>query len=157
MILICSFLIIYIFAARGDGLKKKLLLPALLLLKLKLKAILPIVVGLIGLKALKALILSKLAITLVVGFIAYSLLKKPAAPAGPEASTAAPASSYEPGWDGANSGGPYARVWDPSTAQNIAYSAYYPGSGSSSSVGSSGSSSTSSSSGSSSPSKYSTV
>lgn len=142
--------------ARGDGLKKKLLLPALLLLKLKLKAILPIVVGLIGLKALKALILSKLAITLVVGFIAYSLLKKPAAPAGPDASTPAPASSYEPGWDGANSGGPYARVWDPTASQNIAYSAYYPGSASSSSV--SGSSSSTGSSSSSSPSsKYSTI
>lgn len=120
--------------------KKKLLLPALLLLKLKLKAILPIFVGIIGIKAVKALILSKLALTLVVGFIAYSLMKKPAAAAGAEASTAAPASSYDPSsWEpNATSGGPYARIWDPS-AQNLAYSAYYSGGSSAANSGSSAS------------------
>lgn len=61
--------------ARGM-LKKKLLLPFLLLLKLKLKALMPILVAVVGLKALKALILSKLAILLVVGFIAVQLFKK---------------------------------------------------------------------------------
>lgn len=61
--------------ARGI-LKKKLLLPILLLLKLKLKALMPIFVALIGLKAMKALILSKLAIILVVGFIAVQFFKK---------------------------------------------------------------------------------
>lgn len=134
----------HLFTARkhkDDDIKKKLLLPALLLLKLKLKAILPIFVALIGLKAIKALILSKLAITLVVGFIAYSLLKKPATPATPETSTtAAPASSYDPSsWEpSASAGGPYARVWDPS-AQNLAYSAYYSGSSTGSGSSASGS------------------
>ena len=61
--------------ARGL-LKKKLLLPFLLLLKLKLKALMPIFVAIIGLKALKALILSKLALLAVVGFIAVQFLKK---------------------------------------------------------------------------------
>lgn len=63
------------FSARGI-LKKKLLLPVLLLLKLKMKALMPILVSIIGIKAIKALILSKLAITLVVGFLAYNLLMK---------------------------------------------------------------------------------
>lgn len=142
---ICFFSLL--FTARkhkDDDIKKKLLLPALLLLKLKLKAILPIFMGIIGIKAVKALLISKLALTLVVGFIAYSLMKKPAAPAaGMEASTAAP-SSYDPNsWEpSATSGGPYARIWDPS-AQNLAYSAYYSGG---SSAGSNGGSSSSSSS-----------
>lgn len=64
------------FSARGLLLKKKLLLPILLLLKLKLKALMPIFVALIGLKALKALILSKLAIAIVIGFVAYQLFSK---------------------------------------------------------------------------------
>lgn len=63
------------FAARGI-LKKKLLLPVLLLLKLKMKALMPILVSIIGIKAIKALILSKLAITLVLGFLVYNLLMK---------------------------------------------------------------------------------
>lgn len=130
-----------IYLARGHkddkDIKKKLLFPLLLLLKLKLKTILPIFVALIGIKALKALILSKLAITLVVGFIAYTLLKKPAAAAAAADPTTTP-SSYEPGSYEPNPGGPYSRVWD-SSAQNLAYSAYYPGS-----VSSGGSSSSSS-------------
>ncbi|KAK4875293.1 hypothetical protein RN001_011715 [Aquatica leii] len=124
----------------GRGLlKKKLLLPILLLLKLKMKALLPIFVAIIGLKAFKALILSKLAIAIVLGFVIYQLLTKsgmpmpmtmtpaepPAAVYGPPASTAAP-NSYEPGWE-PNSGGPYSRVWNSAEAQNLAYSAYYPG------------------------------
>lgn len=61
--------------ARGL-LKKKLLLPFLLLLKLKLKALMPIFVAIIGLKALKALVLSKLALLIVIGFVALQLFKK---------------------------------------------------------------------------------
>lgn len=61
--------------ARGL-LKKKLLLPFLLLLKLKLKALMPIFVAIIGLKALKALVLSKLAILIVIGFVALQFFKK---------------------------------------------------------------------------------
>lgn len=111
--------------------------------------------GIIGIKAMKALIMSKLALTLVIGFIAYNMFKKPAAPAaGMEASTAAP-SSYDPNsWEpSATSGGPYARIWDPS-AQNLAYSAYYSG-GSSSGSGSSASSSSATAT--SKPSSYSTL
>ncbi|RZB40962.1 uncharacterized protein BDFB_008498 [Asbolus verrucosus] len=127
-------------------LKKKLLLPILLLLKLKMKALMPIFVALIGLKSLKALILSKLAILIVLGFIVYQFIGKsgmpmpismaPAEPPAPMygAPTSAPPSSYEPGWE-PNQGGPYSRVWTSSndnTAQNLAYSAYYPGASSSS-------------------------
>jgi len=61
--------------ARGL-LKKKLLFPFLLLLKLKLKALMPIFVAIIGIKALKALVLSKLAILIVIGFIAIQFFKK---------------------------------------------------------------------------------
>ncbi|XP_011567300.2 uncharacterized protein LOC105396990 [Plutella xylostella] len=134
--------------ARGI-LKKKLLLPVLLLLKLKMKALMPIMVTMIGIKAIKALILSKLAIGLVVGFLVYNLLQAkkgagmmmmtptdapPASQYGPPASQygapstpAAPADSYSPQWEPASSG-PYARVWDPS---QLAYSSYYPGDSSS--------------------------
>lgn len=66
--------------ARGL-LKKKLLLPFLVLLKLKMKALMPIFVALIGLKAMKALILSKLALIVVVGFVAMQFLKKGGMPA----------------------------------------------------------------------------
>lgn len=144
--------------ARGM-LKKKLLLPFLLLLKLKLKALMPILVAVVGLKALKALILSKLAILLVVGFIAVQLLKKggmmmpmgmsmePAAPAYGAPPMPSTTSSYDPAntWDG---NGPYSRVWTPTNgveAQNLAYSYYSPSSGSNSYSGSSSSSSSSSS------------
>ncbi|CAB0043800.1 unnamed protein product [Trichogramma brassicae] len=134
--------------ARGL-LKKKLLLPVLLLLKLKLKALMPIFVAIIGLKAMKALVLSKLAILLVVGFIAFQFFKKGgmAAPMGvtmeptppvpayglPPISTTT--SGYEPvnAWDGT---GPYSRVWTPSSSalesQNLAYNYYTGGSSSNS-------------------------
>lgn len=61
--------------ARGL-LKKKLLFSLLVLMKLKLKALMPIFLAVIGLKALKALILSKLAILIVVGFFAFQFFKK---------------------------------------------------------------------------------
>ncbi|CAF4838445.1 unnamed protein product [Pieris macdunnoughi] len=131
--------------ARGI-LKKKLLLPVLLLLKLKLKALMPILVTIVGIKAVKALILSKLAITLVLGFLIYNLLMKkgampmmmaapteapapqygpPASQYGPPSTSApisAPSDTYGPQWEPSSSG-PYSRVWDPSS---LAYSSYYP-------------------------------
>ncbi|VVC87877.1 unnamed protein product [Leptidea sinapis] len=130
--------------ARGI-LKKKLLLPVLLLLKLKMKALMPILVTIVGIKAVKALILSKLAITLVIGFLVYTLVMKkgammpmimtpteappasqygpPASQYGPASTSAPPADSYAPqSWEPSSSG-PYARVWDPS---HLAYSSYYP-------------------------------
>lgn len=61
--------------ARGL-LKKKLLLPLLLILKLKLKALMPILVALIGIKAMKALVMSKLALLVVIVFVAMQFFKK---------------------------------------------------------------------------------
>ncbi|XP_052863659.1 uncharacterized protein LOC128270297 [Anopheles cruzii] len=139
--------------ARGHLLKKKLLLPVLLLLKLKMKALMPILLGLVSLKAMKALILSKLAITLVLGFLVAQLVKKsglgmpmsmmpmmPQAPlaeyGAPVPPSSTPASSYEPSSWEPQSGGPYSRLWEPSTSgtsHNLAYSSYYPSSGGSSS------------------------
>ncbi|SPP80189.1 uncharacterized protein LOC117583050 [Drosophila guanche] len=132
--------------------KDKLFLPLLLLMKLKLKVVMPILLALIGLKATKALILSKIAIKLVLGFLIYNLIQKlggmkmnmvpmpaPAMEYGVPSTTA---SSYDPSsWEPMNSG-PYAR-WD---SQNLAYSSYHPSSSSSYSSGSSSSSSPSSSS-----------
>ncbi|XP_055677142.1 uncharacterized protein LOC129786270 isoform X1 [Lutzomyia longipalpis] len=144
--------------ARNGDLKEKLLIPILLLMKLKQKIVLPIVLGLIHLKAVKAFIMSKLAITLVLGFLLHNLLKKkgllpmpmammpmpppePAPVYGAPAPSPAPASSYQPSSWEPSSGGPYSRIWEPSTdAQQMAYSSYYPGSSSSSSVSSSSSS-----------------
>ncbi|XP_045506518.1 uncharacterized protein LOC123702771 [Colias croceus] len=136
--------------ARGI-LKKKLLLPVLLLLKLKMKALMPILVTIVGIKAVKALILSKLAITLVVGFLVYNLIMKkgampmmmapategppaaqygpPASQYGPPSTPAPPSDSYGPQWEPSSSG-PYSRVWDPS---QLAYSSYFPGESSSAS------------------------
>ncbi|XP_055548861.1 uncharacterized protein LOC129732223 isoform X2 [Wyeomyia smithii] len=126
----------------------------LLLLKLKMKALMPIIVALVGLKAMKALILSKLAITLVLGFLIAQLVKKsglgmpmmsmmpmmpPAAEYGaPAPATTEPPSSYNPSSWEPQTGGPYSRVWEPSTSSSshsLAYSSYYP-----SSSGNSGSS-----------------
>ncbi|XP_043653520.1 uncharacterized protein LOC122620216 [Drosophila teissieri] len=134
--------------------KDKLFLPLLLLMKFKLKVIMPILLALIGLKATKALILSKIAIKLVLGFLIYNLIQKlggmkmnmvpmpapvPASEYGVPSTTA---SSYDPSnWE-PMSGGPYAR-WD---SQNLAYSSYHPSSSSSYSSGSSSGSSGSSSS-----------
>lgn len=123
-----------------------------------MKALMPIFVALIGLKAMKALILSKLAITLVLGFVIYNLVKKtglgapmamtPMSPESPMTAYGAPApassssSSYENSWEPASSG-PYSRVWEPSSSsQSLAYSAYYPSSASSGSSSGSTSSST---------------
>lgn len=140
--------------------KKKLLFPVLLLLKLKMKALMPIFVALIGFKAIKALILSKLAITIVLGFIVAQLVMKtglkmpmmsmmpatdsmssyPSTPATPDTSYGA--ASWEPA--SASSSSYSLRHYEPSSAsssQNLAYSSYYPNSSSSSYSGSSTSSS----------------
>lgn len=127
-----------------------------------MKALMPIFVALIGLKALKALILSKLAIGIVLGFVAYQLFSKKTAMSmmsmTPDPMTAyvpsTTASSYDPNsWEPSSAGGPYSRVWEPSgssSSQSLAYSSYYPSSSSSgsSSLGSSSSSSSTGSSGS---------
>ncbi|CAH1111174.1 unnamed protein product [Psylliodes chrysocephalus] len=132
--------------SRGLGLKKKLLLPILLLFKLKMKLLQPIFNVLLYLKATKALIMSKLAILIVIGFVAYQLLGKsgmpmamsmaPAEPPsplyGPPSSPPPPMSSYDPSWE-PNNGGPYQRMYTVSSdPQSLAYSAYFPGSSGSS-------------------------
>ncbi|EDW58508.1 uncharacterized protein Osi20 [Drosophila virilis] len=119
--------------------KDKLFLPLLLLMKLKLKVVMPILLALVSLKATKALILSKIAIKLVLGFLIYNLIQKlggmkmnmvpmpapmPAVEYGVPSTTA---SSYDPSSWEPQSGGPYAR-WD---SQNLAYSSYHPSSSSS--------------------------
>lgn len=118
-----------------------------------MKALMPILVTLIGFKAMKALILSKIAITLVLGFIILQLVKKagmkmpmsmnpmPAMPSpqpgseyGAPIPSASPLSSYDSSsssWEASN--GQYSsRVWEPSSAassHNLAYNGYYgPGS-----------------------------
>lgn len=133
--------------------KDKLLLPLLLLMKFKLKVIMPILLALVSLKATKALILSKIAIKLVLGFLIYNLIQKlggmkmnmvPMPPPMPAAEYGVPsttASSYDPSSWEPMSGGPYAR-WD---SQNLAYSSYHPSSSSSYNSGSSSGASTSSS------------
>ncbi|XP_046409191.1 uncharacterized protein LOC124174102 [Ischnura elegans] len=124
-----------------DILKKKLLLPLFLLLKLKMKALQPILTAIIGLKALKALFLSKVAILLVVGFLVVNLIKKggmampmmmpmmpdamaSGAPYGPPAPAAEPTSSYgvPNTWEPSAPSQQYSRVWDP---QQLAYKGYY--------------------------------
>ncbi|EDW84594.1 uncharacterized protein Dwil_GK13053 [Drosophila willistoni] len=127
--------------------KDKLFLPLLLLMKFKLKVVMPILLALVSLKATKALILSKIAIKLVLGFLIYNLIQKlggmkmnmvpmpapvPAVEYGVPSTTA---SSYDPSSWEPMSGGPYAR-WD---SQNLAYSSYHPSSSSSYSSGSSSS------------------
>ncbi|KAF4532558.1 hypothetical protein B566_EDAN008482 [Ephemera danica] len=121
--------------ARGI-LKKKLLLPVLLLLKLKMKALMPILVLIAKIKAIKALIISKIALLVVVGFVFLQLCKKlgggaaammPMMPmpmeammtAAPPASTygapPAPSMPYSAPAPPTNSYGP-ADSWEPATA-----------------------------------------
>ncbi|XP_063706257.1 uncharacterized protein LOC134835315 [Culicoides brevitarsis] len=132
---------------RGHLLKKKLLFPVLLLLKLKMKALMPILVALVGFKAMKAYIMAKLALTLVIGFLVSQLVKKIGMkmpmqmnpmqmmqPPQPEygapipPTTGSPSASYESsnnGWEGSNYN---SRVWDSSNlgaSHNLAYSGYY--------------------------------
>lgn len=123
-------------------------LPLLLLMKFKLKVVMPILMTLIGLKAFKALILSKIAIKLVLGFLIYNLVQKlggmkmtmmpmmpPHAPAAEYGVPSSSPSSYDPSSWEPMSGGPYAR----SDGHYLAYSSYQPGGSSASSYsGSSG-------------------
>ncbi|KAK9501537.1 hypothetical protein O3M35_012244 [Rhynocoris fuscipes] len=119
--------------------QEKMLFPLLMLVKLKLKALTPILLAFVGLKATKALILSKIAILLVIGFLIVQLCQKlgmakmnmqPAVtPPVPMYGPPTTLSSYDPsGWEPApGPPGPYSRVYEtnPSTtAHHMAYSAY---------------------------------
>lgn len=57
------------YCSGRDMMKQKMLFPLLMLVKLKLKALTPIMLAIVGLKATKALVLSKIAVLLVVGFL----------------------------------------------------------------------------------------
>lgn len=101
-------------SARGKGKKtKKLLLPLLLLFKLKAAALLPLIIGGLALVAFKALIIGKLAL-LLSGIIGLKKLLE----------SKNTHQSYEvvahPHYGGDEHGGHYARSID---AQNLAYSA----------------------------------
>lgn len=117
-----------------------------------MKALMPILVALIGFKAMKAFIMAKLALTLVLGFLLTQLVKKVGMkmpmqmnpmqmmqPPQPEygapipPTTGSPSASYEAsnGWEGSNYN---SRVWDSSnlgSSHNLAYSGYYSPSSSS--------------------------
>ncbi|CAB3367746.1 Hypothetical predicted protein [Cloeon dipterum] len=138
--------------ARGI-LKKKLLLPVLLLLKLKMKALMPILVLISSIKAVKALVISKIALLVVVGFVFMQLCKKlggggmmppammPAmpemTPAPPSAGYGAPPMPYNAPSAPQNSYGPAETSWEPTAAASsnsysrvydahqLAYKSYY--------------------------------
>lgn len=101
--------------ARGKGKKtKKLLLPLLLLFKLKAAALLPLVLGFLALIAFKALVIGKLAL-LLSGIIGLKKLFESKNVSQNYEVVAHPHTSFD-------EHGHYARSFDDS--QNLAYSAY---------------------------------
>lgn len=110
-----SFLLIELVLARGKGKKtKKLLLPLLLLFKLKAAALLPLVLGFLALIAFKALIIGKLAL-LLSGIIGLKKLFESKHSSQNYEVVAHPHSSFD-------EHGHYGRAMN--DAQNIAYSAH---------------------------------
>ncbi|KAL9874379.1 LOW QUALITY PROTEIN: uncharacterized protein ACN427_012882, partial [Glossina fuscipes fuscipes] len=109
--------------ARRDKKKNKLFLPLLLLMKFKLKIIMPMLMSLIG---LKVLISSKIAIKLVLGFLIHNLtmMPKPHPPAAEDGVPSSTVSSYDPSSGEPMNGSPNAR----SVAYYMAYSVYQPSS-----------------------------
>jgi hypothetical protein len=104
--------------ARGKGKKtKKLLLPLLLLFKLKAAALLPLAIGFLALIAFKALIIGKLAL-LLSGIIALKKLFDSKGSSQSYEVVAHPHASYDEHHGG---GGHYGRSFD---GQNLAYSAH---------------------------------
>lgn len=81
----------------------------------------PVLMFLIKLKAIKALILSKLAIKLVLGFVLYNLFTKLSGAKMSMMPMSAASTAYDrsSSWDAANAS-PYAR----SDAQYLAYNSY---------------------------------
>ncbi|KAL1137651.1 hypothetical protein AAG570_009347 [Ranatra chinensis] len=123
-----------------DIMKNKMLLPLLMMVKMKLQALIPLMLTIIGIKATKALMLSKIAVLLVVGFLVVQLcqklgMAKMSMSMGPSPPPADPTpvpmmygppttSGYEPPPSGWEPSGPYSRVYDPTSAQQMAYNAY---------------------------------
>lgn len=132
----------------------KMLMPLMMLMKMKLKMLMPIMMALVSMKATKALIISKVAIVLVIGFLIKEFLKKSGGIAGlplhipgfpgsePSSTVAAPPMYGPPQSSGYESSG----SWEPTgysshssdSAHSMAYNSYLPSS--SSSASSSGSS-----------------
>lgn len=131
----------------------KMLMPLMMLMKMKLKMLMPIMMALVSMKATKALIISKVAIVLVLGFLVKEFLKKsggipglplhiPGFPGSEPSSTAAAPPMYGPPQ---SSGYESSSSWEPTgysshssdTAHSMAYNSYLPSSSSSSSSGSS--------------------
>lgn len=134
----------------------KMLMPLMMMMKMKMKMLTPIMMALVSMKATKALILSKVAIMLVLGFLVKEFLKKSGIPSllpihlpgmpGPEPSTtASPPHMYGPPQSSGGYGGSESS-WEPASsyssghssdsAHSMAYNSYLPSStsGSSSSL-----------------------
>ncbi|XP_026678299.1 uncharacterized protein LOC103507677 isoform X2 [Diaphorina citri] len=119
----------------GRGkLSKKKFTPILMLLGAKIFAILPIIIGVVGIMAVKALFIGKLAI-LLAGFLAIQKFASGSGFGGglgklsPDSYVSGPSSSHSAGWSApaagaAPSGGYYKRSYQ--DAQNMAYSAQTP-------------------------------
>ncbi|KAL1449592.1 hypothetical protein WDU94_002083 [Cyamophila willieti] len=119
--------------SRGKLAKKKFT-PILMLLGAKIFAILPIVIGVVGFMAIKALLIGKLAM-LLAGFLAVQKFVGGGGFSGaglskfsPDSYVSSPAVSHGSGWSapatGAQSGGYYRRSYQ--DAQNLAYAAQAP-------------------------------
>lgn len=130
----------------------KMLMPLMMMMKMKLKMLMPIMMALVSMKATKALILSKVAIMLVLGFIVKEFLKKsggipglplhlPGMPSAAEPpSSTAGTPMYGPpqssGYDSSSSWEPtgYSSHSSADSAHSLAYSSYQPSSSSGSSA-----------------------
>ncbi|VVC41615.1 Protein of unknown function DUF1676 [Cinara cedri] len=137
----------------------KMLMPLMMLMKMKMKMLMPIMMAMVSMKATKALILSKVAVLLVLGFLVKEFLKKSGGipglplhlpgmmPAAPEPSSTVGPPMYGPPQ---SSGYESSASWEPTgysssaghtsdSAHSMAYSSYLPSSSSSSSASSSAS------------------
>ncbi|KAF6209340.1 hypothetical protein GE061_015087 [Apolygus lucorum] len=123
-----------------DMMKQKMLLPLLMLVKLKLKALTPIMLAMVSLKATKALIMSKIALLLITGFLVFQLCQKlgmakmnmmPAAMPGTmpamDASATLPPPMYGP--PSPSYGPPTSSYGPPTTASSYEPSAWEPAPG----------------------------
>lgn len=129
----------------------KMLMPLMMMMKMKLKMLMPIMMAIVSMKATKALVLSKVAIMLVLGFLIKEFLKKsggipglpihlPGFPGPAEpSSTSAPPPMYGPPQSSSYES---SSSWEPTgysshssdSAHSMAYNSYQPSSSSGSSA-----------------------
>ncbi|XP_060853658.1 uncharacterized protein LOC132931721 [Rhopalosiphum padi] len=128
----------------------KMLMPLMMMMKMKLKMLMPIMMAIVSMKATKALVLSKVAIMLVLGFLVKEFLKKSGIPGlpihlpgfpGPSepSSTSAPPPMYGPPQSSSYES---SSSWEPTgysshssdSAHSMAYNSYQPSSSSGSSA-----------------------